>query len=245
MENKEEFSHLEIVSTSDGSKTLFNSVIGENYHSKHGALQESQHVFVNSGLQYYHQQTQKKEIKLLEVGFGTGLNFLLSAEYALQNELSLDYVGIEAYPLNTEMLSATEYRQYLEHSDLFEGFMANYPKAFSEEVVMKNSIKLKINAEKLLDFNSLERFDIIYFDAFAKVHQAEMWNEESIAHTCRFLKDKGIFVTYSVTGDLKRQLKSLGLEIERPQGAAGKREMMRATLQHAIQIHSSPPFLSV
>ena len=96
---------LEIVKTSDGSNTIFNSEVGENYHSHHGALQESKHVFVKSGLQYFLDKTETKQISILEVGFGTGLNFLLSADYCSTESIHLDYTGIEAYPLTNEMIS--------------------------------------------------------------------------------------------------------------------------------------------
>jgi len=180
---------LKIVKTSDGSNTIFNSEVGENYHSHHGALQESKHVFVKSGLQYFLDKTETKQISILEVGFGTGLNFLLSADYCTAENIQLDYTGIEAYPLTDEMISQTG---------------------------------------KLMDFQSDQKFDVIYFDAFAATYQPEMWDEAAITHTLQFLKPGGVFVTYAITGNLKRIVKSLGLKIEKAPGAPGKREMLRA-----------------
>jgi tRNA U34 5-methylaminomethyl-2-thiouridine-forming methyltransferase MnmC len=234
MQNCDFLKNIELLTTADGSKTIFNPQVGENYHSKHGAVQESQHVFVNSGLQFYHQQTQKNEISILEIGFGTGLNFLLSAEYAASTGLKLSYTGIEAYPLPQNILNETGYNSFLNSESLFDRFMSNYHSCFDESTQIIDQVNLKIENSTLLAYNGVGKFDIIYFDAFAKVHQQEMWTEESIKHACKFLKDKGIFVTYSVTGDLKRQLKGFGFEIERPQGAAGKREMMRATLPYVL-----------
>ncbi len=234
MQNSEFLKNITLVNTADGSKTIFNPQVGENYHSKHGALQESQHVFVNSGLKYYHQQTQKNEISILEIGLGTGLNFLLSADYAASTGLKLSYTGIEAYPLSQNILNETGYNSFVNSKSLFDQFLSNYNTCFEKSTQIIEQVNLKIENCTLLSYVGLEKFDIIYFDAFAKVHQAEMWTEESIKHACKFLKDKGIFVTYSVTGDLKRQLKDLGFEIERPQGAAGKREMMRATLPYVL-----------
>lgn len=234
MRSSDFINNIEIVTTADGSKTIFNPQVGENYHSKHGALQESQHVFVNSGLKYYHQHLQKNEISILEIGFGTGLNFLLSAQYAAEAQLSLNYTGIEAYPLSTDILNETGYKTLIASEHLFNQFITNYDACFEKSTEIIEHVNLKIEDNKLLSYDGSEKFDIIYFDAFAKVHQAEMWTEESIKHACKFLKDKGIFVTYSVTGDLKRQLKNMGFEIERPQGAAGKREMMRATLPYVL-----------
>src|ERR1700761_1343707 len=104
---------LEFVTTADGSKTIYNSEVGENYHSRHGALQESRHVFVNAGLNYFLEQTAANTVSVLEVGFGTGLNFLLSADVCSQAKIRLDYTGIEAYPLSNEMINQTGYNAYV------------------------------------------------------------------------------------------------------------------------------------
>jgi tRNA U34 5-methylaminomethyl-2-thiouridine-forming methyltransferase MnmC len=234
MRNKDFLQNIEIINTADGSKTIYNPQIGENYHSKHGALQESQHVFVNAGLKHYHQLTQKNEISILEIGFGTGLNFLLSADYAIKEHLNIQYTGIEAYPLLFETIENTGYKNFVENSVLYDRFATMYKDCFQNIQKITEDVHFEIKETELLSYETLKKFDIIYFDAFAKVHQAEMWNEQSIKHACKFLKDKGIFVTYSVTGDLRRQLKALGFSIERPQGAAGKREMMRATLSYDL-----------
>jgi tRNA U34 5-methylaminomethyl-2-thiouridine-forming methyltransferase MnmC len=98
---------LEFITTADGSKTIYNNLVGENYHSKHGALQESRHVFLNSGLGYSLEKSPSVEVSILEVGFGTGLNFLLSADYCIANNIKLNYIGIEAYPLTSEMIGLT------------------------------------------------------------------------------------------------------------------------------------------
>lgn len=221
------------VPTADGSKTLYNKIIGENYHSINGALQEAMHVFVKGGLEYYHEEHKINNISILEVGFGTGLNFLLSSDYAFMHQLQLEYCGIEAFPLSKEIILETKYEQYLENKNIWNNFIHNYLNCYTSNTEIESSIHLQIVETELQSFDTNKKFDIIFFDAFAKARQAEMWTENSIAHACQFLKDKGIFVTYSVTGDLKRTLKSLGFSIQRPEGAAGKREMMRATLnQH-------------
>ncbi len=234
MQSKEYQQKLQLVPTADGSMSIYHSEIGENYHSKHGAYQESQHVFVNSGLLHHQHKHNKSELSVLEIGFGTGLNFLLSADAANEHSFSLNYLGIEAFPLEFEFIDALGYHQYIKNKDLFNAFSSNYVQCFQAETEIINNVALKIESTELLNFHTDQRFDIVYFDAFAKVHQADMWTYDAIAHACKFLKDKGIFVTYSVTGELKRQLRSLGFEIERPQGAPGKREMMRATLHHVL-----------
>ncbi|MCC8423839.1 tRNA (5-methylaminomethyl-2-thiouridine)(34)-methyltransferase MnmD [Mucilaginibacter sp. UR6-11] len=219
---------LELVKTADGSNTLYNPQVGENYHSRHGALQESQHVFLQSGLQYFLDTHPAKAVSVLEVGFGTGLNFLLTADYCTQQNISLTYTGIEAYPLNDELVAGTGYEQYIP-AGLWEAFRANYQAALINSTRLNLACQLQIANSKLLDFKSAIKFDVIYFDAFAAIHQPEMWNEEAIGHTISFLKEGGVFVTYAITGNLKRMLKTMGLQIQKIPGAAGKREMLRAT----------------
>ncbi len=220
---------LQLIQTADGSNTIFNSEIGENYHSKHGALQESQHVFLKSGLQYFLSVKEASQVAVLEVGLGTGLNFLLSADFCTQNKINLDYVGIEAFPLNTEIISQTGYQQYVA-SDLWNAFQGMYPSSINHKVKINAYCQLELAHTELLNFESPQLFDVIYFDAFAALHQPEMWSEEAIAHTVTFLKPGGIFVTYAITGNLKRQLKTLGFKVEKAPGAPGKREMLRASL---------------
>jgi tRNA U34 5-methylaminomethyl-2-thiouridine-forming methyltransferase MnmC len=218
---------LQLVTTADGSKTIYNSEVGENYHSTHGALQESRHVFLNSGLKYFLEHHTTSAISILEVGFGTGLNFLLSADYCTENQIQLDYAGIEAYPLTEEMISQTGYDEYIA-PEIWSSFIKIYPEALKNPVQINPSCRLQIAHRGLTSFNNDRQYDIIYFDAFASARQPEMWNEEAINHTVRFLKPSGVFVTYAITGNLKRMLKSLGLKVEKAPGAPGKREMLRA-----------------
>ncbi|GAA4340925.1 tRNA (5-methylaminomethyl-2-thiouridine)(34)-methyltransferase MnmD [Mucilaginibacter gynuensis] len=219
---------LKIVPTADGSNTIYNAQVGENYHSKHGALQESQHVFLNSGLRYFLADKEIAEVSVLEVGFGTGLNFLLSADFCSGKQLSLNYTGIEAYPLTPEMISQTGYEQYATNA-LWGSFLSKYSDSLTTAVELNDYCKLQIAHCKLEDFTSPKLYDIIYFDAFAAIHQPEMWDDTAIAHTLSFLKPGGVFVTYAITGNLKRAIKALGLKVEKAPGAPGKREMLRAT----------------
>ena len=225
-----QFENIRTVQTADGSTTFFHAALNEHYHSIHGAHQESQHVYIENGLQYFHQKTLAKDISILEMGFGTGLNYLLSLDYALNQGLSLDYTGIEAYPLPLQLIQQTNYQLFLIKHELIDLFNSKYEAALLCEQVITVQQKLQIIEKKLADFSSSKKYDLIYFDAFASSKQPELWTDEMIEHICQFLNDKGIFVTYSVTGNLKRCLRKLGFSIERPNGALGKREMMRATL---------------
>lgn len=215
-----------ITPTADGSNTLYNETIGEHYHSKHGALQESKHVFIDAGLKYA--TAEKSEISILEVGFGTGLNFILSFEYGVQNNIRLDYTSIEAFPLTTEVINQTGYSAYVS-PQTWDDFISNYNEALKGEQTLSSHCKLEIPHTTLADFNTEKKFDVIYYDAFSVQHQPEMWSNEIIAHACSFLKPGGTFVTYAITGNLKRAVKACGFTIEKLPGAPGKREMLRAT----------------
>lgn len=219
--------NLSIVTTADGSKTIYNEQVGEHYHSRHGALQESRHVFLSAGLQHYLTGTDVKEVSVLEVGLGTGLNFLITADYCTTKEIKLNYTGIEAYPLTEEMISQTGYDEYVP-APLWQSFLKQYPASINKPAEINPYTLLTTDNRQLTTFNSDQLFDVIYFDAFAAIHQPEMWNEEAIGHTIKFLKPGGVFVTYAITGNLKRMLKALGLKVEKAPGAPGKREMLRA-----------------
>jgi len=222
-------SHLQIVTTADGSNTIFNALVGENYHSRNGALQESMHVFVHSGLEYFleHSNTSNNNVSILEVGFGTGLNFLLTADVCTQQQINLTYTGIEAYPLTDKMLGQTGYDQYVP-APVWQSMLQNYGAALKSPTQLNNYVQLQIAPTPLANFTSPIKYDVIYFDAFAASHQPEMWSEEAITHTLKFLKPGGVFVTYAITGNLKRTIKALGLKVEKAPGAPGKREMLRA-----------------
>lgn len=218
---------LSIVTTADGSKTIYHPLVKENYHSKHGAVQESNHVFLNSGLRYYLADKDVNNVSVLEVGFGTGLNFLLTADFCTGKELVLDYVGIEAYPLQLNFIEETNYNE-LVSANTWQSYQKNYNNAMQETVMMNDYCSFHIACIELEKYKSELLFDVIYFDAFASCHQPEMWSKEAIEHTISYLKPGGVFVTYAITGDLKRIMKSLGLRVEKAPGAAGKREMLRA-----------------
>lgn len=228
---------LKLVSTSDGSNTIYNPLVGENYHSRHGALQESRHVFLNSGLKFFLENNAeaaenlsgngKRQVSILEVGFGTGLNFLLSADYCRTEDLFLQYTGIEAWPLRPELIFHTGYDQYIS-GETWNQFKTIYQDALQQNVLMNENSSLEISATTLQSFETIRQYDVVYFDAFAAVHQPEMWTTEAIANCTRYLKKGGVFVTYAITGNLKRSMKSLGFSIEKAPGAPGKREMLRA-----------------
>ncbi|MCZ4244808.1 tRNA (5-methylaminomethyl-2-thiouridine)(34)-methyltransferase MnmD [Pedobacter punctiformis] len=211
--------------TADGSNTLYNENIGEHYHSKHGALQESKHVFIDAGLKFA--SNGKSEISILEVGFGTGLNFILSFEYCTEQNIKLNYTSIEAFPLSTEVIQQTGYAAYVPE-EIWNNFINNYDMALKGSQSLSAFCNLEIPHTTLASFHTEKKFDVIYYDAFSVQHQPEMWTDEIIAKACNFLKPGGTFVTYAITGKLKRAVKASGFTIEKLPGAPGKREMLRA-----------------
>jgi tRNA U34 5-methylaminomethyl-2-thiouridine-forming methyltransferase MnmC len=218
---------LEFVVTSDGSKTLYHPEIGEHYHSRHGAVQESRYVFLGKGLEYYLKQNPSGAVSILEIGFGTGLNFLLSAEHCRNKSIQLDYTGVEAYPITAAILTQTGYGAYVDPT-LWEAFRLHYTDSLHAMQTIVDGCLLEIAPCQVLRFATEKRYDVLYFDAFAAAHQPDMWTEETLRYVCAFLKPGGIFVTYAITGHLKRTLKAMGFTIEKVPGAPGKREMLRA-----------------
>lgn len=227
----EEFNERSLVTTADGSRTLFHMGVGEHYHSRHGAVGESKHVFVGMGLDYFLSESQNGEVSVLEIGFGTGLNFLLSAAHCRTENVRLDYCGIEAFPLEGEVLRELDYGQYTDPAE-WTTFLEQYPQALAGlPVNVTPDCRLRIVSRPLLEV-TLEkgRYDVVYFDAFAAVHQPEMWTREVFEKVAGWMAAGGVFVTYAITGELKRIMRDLGLQIEKLPGAPGKREMLRAVL---------------
>ena len=214
-----------VTPTADGSNTLYSETIGEHYHSKHGALQESKHVFIEAGLKFA--SHGRSEISVLEVGFGTGLNFILSFEYCTLNNIQLHYTSNEAFPLSTDVINQTGYEQYVS-PQTWNDFISNYNESLKSQQTVSPLCDLQIPHTTLAEFSTEKKFDILYYDAFSVQHQPEMWSDEIIAHACSFLKPGGILVTYAITGKLKRAVKACGFTIEKLPGAPGKREMLRA-----------------
>lgn len=212
--------------TDDNSHTLFSERFKATYHSTRGAISESKYVFIQNGLQYVHEQFQSKEISILEVGFGTGLNAFMTYLYAEEHALKINYQSIEAYPV-----------------PIIESVKLNYTNQFSEEekVVfnqlhqqewnrvgqISDSFSLIKHLCLVEEFNSSQQFDIIYFDAFSPSEQPELWTERIFKKMHDLLKENGILVTYCAQGQMKRNIKQTGFKVESLPGALGKREMTR------------------
>lgn len=220
---------LTILPTLDGSLTFYNQTIHQSYHSVNGALQEARHVFLENGLFQFLQAFPREEISILEVGFGAGLNFMVTADYCESQNITLNYTGLEPYPVDRSLIIESHYNKWINHQKLWNNFISCY-KDTLRLVEMRLSSLIKLRFEKILleAFKSEKKYDLIYYDAFAPATQPELWDRDSILHALSMLADNGMFISYSITGNLKRILRSEGFTVEKPKGAAGKREMVRA-----------------
>ncbi len=209
-----------LVLTKDQSPTFYVPELDEHYHSVHGALAESNHVFINAGLKPAHQRNS--EVKVLEMGLGTGLNAWLSLKYGYQNSISIHYHGLEKYPLSIPEAESISFDK--DESD----FIKIHHSAWQKEIDITPGFRLYKDQVDLLSFTPRGEYDLIYFDAFAPSAQPELWSEEIFRklHSC--MKTDGILVTYCVKGQVRRNMKAAGFRVEKIPGPPGKREMARA-----------------
>lgn len=212
---------IEILKSSDGSHTLYLPEMDETYHSRHGAVQEALHVFIQNGL--LKKAEQQKEIRILEIGWGTGLNSLLTYKVAKEHNLKIHYTGIEKFPVPKEVLSKLNYTEWNEDDYLNKAYSAEWERS----VQLYENFTLEKLACDVLDLNFTEAFDLIYFDAFGPRAQCEMWEKEVFDIIYKATKFGGVFVTYCAKGQVRRDLQEVGFSMERLPGPPGKREMLR------------------
>lgn len=217
------------VSTGDGSSTLFAPRFNEHYHSIHGAVNESKHVFIEAGLRLLLDR-KPASIRIFEMGFGTGLNALLTA--LRPNDCNLHYACIEAYPLNAEQWSALNFCAQLDDPACAEIFRALHEAPWDQITEIHPRFHLHKQAISLASFQAESPVDLVYWDAFAPSAQPELWTAEVFQRVFTWLAPGGIWVTYSAKGDVRRALQSVGFEVERIPGPPGKREMLRAQKPH-------------
>jgi tRNA U34 5-methylaminomethyl-2-thiouridine-forming methyltransferase MnmC len=215
----------QIITTKDGSHSLLNPQLNETYHSVHGALQESQYVFIDKGLKHWFNQ-EREHAAVLEIGFGTGLNALLALEFATAFDKRIDYTSVEAFPLGAEIWQQLNYAESLGLQAEFRSVHEQLWEEFSPITSHFSLLKLHTTLE-LLVLES-RKYDVVFYDAFAPSKQPEMWTMEMISKVVTALSTDGVFVTYCAKGQLKRDLRALGLELETLPGPPGKKEMVRA-----------------
>ena len=213
-----------IIKTADGSHTLNHAGFSEHYHSTFGAIQESQHVFIKSGLDYL--PTNLKKIDVLEIGFGTGLNALLTFLWANKNKTIVNYTGVEAYRIMVNLAEELNYPQLLKADA--EIFLKMHL-AQSEEIALSKYFNFNRITRLLQELQLRESvYDIVYFDAFSPDTQPELWTKTIFTKLNTAMKRGGVLTTYSTKGIVKRALKAAGFNIEKLPGPPGKREILRA-----------------
>lgn len=215
----------EIIQTHDGSTTIHIKEWDECYHSKHGAIQEAQHVFIKNGLSLF----QNKEVSILEIGFGTGLNAFITFLEARKMNQSINYVGVEAYPISAEELGSMNYVEELGAKAEAAVFEKMHKCNWDEKVDLSNHFSVTKRKQFFAEINDLDTFDLIYFDAFGYRVQPELWSTAIFSKMFAALKDKGVLVTYAARGVIKRSMIEAGFTVEKMAGPPGKREMFRAT----------------
>ncbi len=203
--------------TEDGSPTLFHPIIGDSYHSLHGAVTESNHIYISVGFDHL----QRDDISILEVGFGSGLNALLTLRRSESLARRVNYRAIELYPLDMATVEALEYSK-----DQY--FNLLHSCEWGVDIDITPNFTLRKECVDLLSYNFDGVFDLIYFDAFAPDSQPELWSETVFRSIFNAMRSGGVLVTYSSKGLVKRALRSVGFEVLRLAGPVGKRHILRA-----------------
>lgn len=214
-----------IVTTADGSKTIQIQDWQEQYHSMHGAVGEAYHVFINKGLSLFAAQS----IRILEVGFGTGLNAFITYLEAPKRKLTVTYEGVEAYPVTLEEALAMDYTSSLKATDHASIFKQMHQGAWETPLALSAFFSLKKRQLKFQEIRDTGVFNLIYFDAFGFRVQPELWSKAIFLNMFKALKPGGVLVTYAAKGSVRRAMQEVGFNVERLEGPPGKREMLRAT----------------
>lgn len=216
----------EIIRTKDGSNTIHIPEWDEQYHSKHGAIQEAYHVFIQMGLFFLLESNAPEEIRILEIGFGTGLNAYITYIESKKVNYKFEYTGIEAFPVPFQLIEQLNYPKEL--NDSKESYYLLHRSPWSEKVIISDRFKLIKNEMTFEDINFTNTFHLIYFDAFGARVQPELWTEVIFEKMFNAMKKGGVLVTYSAKGSVRRAMNSVGFIVERLPGPPGKREMLRA-----------------
>ncbi|MBO6607600.1 tRNA (5-methylaminomethyl-2-thiouridine)(34)-methyltransferase MnmD [Psychroserpens sp.] len=218
-----------IITTADGSKTIQIEEWNEQYHSKHGAVQEANHVYLEHGLLFFISEFHRdsmQPISVLEIGFGTGLNASLTLQKANTLKCNVDYIGVEAYPVKPEELNVLDYPKYIDLDPKL--FQQLHSTNWETQYKISDYFKLTKLQKFFKELTFENEFDVIYYDAFGARVQPELWTADMFKIMYKALKPNGVLTTYAAIGEVRRTLSALGFEVERLQGPPGKRHMLRA-----------------
>ncbi len=225
---------MQIQATKDGSHTLFNATLNETYHSKFGAIEESKYVFLEQGLRAFISKkvnTQQEPITVFEIGYGTGLNALLFANFATENKVQIQYTGIDILPLSKALMEQLNYVQLLPAISK-KHFEQLNEAAWDEHTQINDCFEINKFHTDLHQFDYtqyIQTFDLILMDAFAPDKQPDMWQNKVFKDFYLLCKPEAIVVTYTSKGTVKRGLLEAGFTVEKLPGPPMKRHMLRAT----------------
>lgn len=226
----------EIIITSDGSTTIHLPDWDEQYHSKHGAIQEAYHVFIKYGLHHFINTKVENEIlekdaniSILEIGFGTGLNTLITMLESEKLNQKIDYNGVEGYPISEEEINQLNFSDQLGGNGNKSYFDKIHNSSWEEKHELSELFSLTKQEKFFNDIDEDNKYHIIYFDAFGARVQPELWTEAIFEKMYKALKPNGVLVTYSAKGSVRRAMIAMGFSVEKLPGPPGKREMLRAT----------------
>lgn len=217
---------VKIIITEDGSHSLFVPSLNETYHSRHGAVQESQHVFIKSGLEKLLERTS--DVRLLEVGFGTGLNIWLTLKSLLDKEVKAHCTTLETFPLDKETYASLNFADG-STAELKNYFITMHEARWNKSVAITNHFSLEKIQSSFQDFSTDKKFNLVYYDAFGPPVQPELWEQSIFEKMATLMEKDGILATYCAKGQVRRNMEASGFAVERLQGPPGKREMLRAT----------------
>jgi tRNA U34 5-methylaminomethyl-2-thiouridine-forming methyltransferase MnmC len=213
-----------IIPTADGSHTISIPEMNVTYHSHHGAVQESLHVFIEAGLRH---AWQRKEgpLRILEMGLGTGLNALLTMREAEKSQWLIHYTALELYPLQQQEWQGL---QFLQIENEMQWLQEIHESCWSKDVPLNPYFTLRKEQQDLRMFTTTEQFDLVYYDAFAPSAQPELWTEAIFRKLFDLMNEGGVLVTYCSKGDVRRAMQAAGFQVQKIPGPKGKREMVRA-----------------
>ena len=214
--------HTDLKITEDGSHTLFVPEIDECYHSTHGAIQESRHIFIQAGLK----QCQKEKIRVLEIGFGTGLNAFLTLVEAEGSGQKIHYTTLEKYPVEVEKAGLLNYPEEINPGKK-QAFLQLHASSWNEEVRITPFFTLEKIESDFTEAIFKNQFDVVYFDAFSPEKQPEMWSQSLFEKIFAHCNPGAVLTTYCAKGVVRRAMQGAGFKVERLPGPPGKREILR------------------
>ena len=214
-----------LIITEDGSHSIAIPALNVTYHSIHGAIQESKHVFIDAGLYGLDHSKWPDPLRIFEMGFGTGLNVLLTAIEAEKQKAKIHYTAVEQFPVSVDESRRLNYSQLLQHGELFRKI---HECKWEKGEIISDYLTLRKEKINLVDYSAGRQFDLIYYDAFDPNAQPELWTKEIFEKLFQMLHHNGILVTYCSKGDVRRAMIAAGFSVKKLPGAPGKREMIRA-----------------